>query len=145
MKTNALLLIAIFGLTALTSHSFPDENGKVEKFIKDYFNHFNAHDWESMSKMYSEEALFKSPTLGFGVHPRSRKDVINEYTELSLMIPDIKDSVVSVYPSGKHNIVIEFISTGTDPAGEKFALPICTIFKIENGLITEDFTYYDNF
>ena len=37
------------------------------------------------------------------------------------------------------------VHLGTDPSGEKFVLPICTIFKIEDGLITEDFTYYDNF
>lgn len=31
------------------------------------------------------------------------------------------------------------------PDNSKFTLPICTVFTIENGLITQDFTYYDNF
>ena len=145
MKTNALLLLTIFGLIILTSYSFPDEYESHKQYVKQYFHHFNAHDWESMANMYSEEALFKSPTLGFGIHERSREEIIQEYTELSSIIPDIKDSVVSIYPAGKNNVVIEFISTGTDPSGEKFILPICTIFKIEDGLITSDFTYYDNF
>ncbi|WP_262892331.1 hypothetical protein ACN9ML_07985 [Dyadobacter endophyticus] len=42
-------------------------------------------------------------------------------------------------------MIVEFISTGTAPDKSKFTLPICTIFTIENGNITQDFTYYDNF
>ncbi len=45
--------------------------------------------------------------------------------------------------SEKH-ITVESISTGTAADGSKFELPICTIFTIENGKITKDFTYYDN-
>jgi len=145
MKKNTLLLIVLAGLVALTSYSFPDENEKVEAFVTDYFKRFNAHDWESMASLYSPEAQFKSPTLGFGVHARSREDIVQEYTELSQIFPDLRDSVVSVHTAGPEHVVVEFISTGTDPSGEAFVLPICTIFKIENGLITEDFTYYDNF
>ena len=145
MKKNTLLLIVLGGLIALASFSFPNENDEVEAFVTDYFNRFNAHDWESMASLYSTEARFKSPTLGFGVHQRSHEDIVQEYTELSQIFPDLRDSVVSVYPAGRSHIVVEFISTGTDPSGAGFMLPICTIFKIENGLITEDFTYYDNF
>ncbi len=145
MKKNTLLLLVLAGLTALTSYTFPNEHEKVEAFIQTYFDHFNAHDWESMAALYSQEALFKSPALGVGTHARSRQDIIQEYTELSQMIPDVRDSVINVHQAGSQHIVVEFISTGTDPSGEKFVLPICTIFKIEDGLITEDFTYYDNF
>jgi ketosteroid isomerase-like protein len=57
----------------------------------------------------------------------------------------LKDEVKAVYPSGENHIIVEFISTGTAPDNSKFELPICTIFTIENGKITKDFTYYDNF
>lgn len=50
-----------------------------------------------------------------------------------------------MYPSGENHIIVEFVSSGTAPDNSKFELPICTIFTIENGLITKDFTYYDNF
>ena len=60
------------------------------------------------------------------------------------MFPDIKDRIVNIYPSGDKHVVVEFISTGTAPDGTKFELPICTIFTIENGKITKDFTYFDN-
>jgi ketosteroid isomerase-like protein len=69
---------------------------------------------------------------------------VQKYSEMQKMMPDIRDSIVAVYPSGEKNVVIEFISTGTGPDGKPFALPICSILTIENGFITRDFTYYDN-
>ena len=60
------------------------------------------------------------------------------------MIPDVHDKVINIHEAGKF-VTIEFISSGTAPDGKKFELPICTIMKIENGKIAEDFTYYDNF
>jgi hypothetical protein len=53
--------------------------------------------------------------------------------------------VIQTYPSGDKHIIVEFVSSGTAPDSSKFELAICTIFTIENGLITKDFTYFDNF
>jgi len=61
------------------------------------------------------------------------------------MFPDVKDEIANLYPSGDKNIIVEFVSRGTAPDNSKFDLPICTIFTIENGMITKDFTYCDNF
>ena len=71
------------------------------------------------------------------------------YTHLDVykrqtQFPDVQDSVVAVYPSGKNNVIVEFISKGTNPDKTKFELPICTIFTIENDKITKDYTYFDN-
>ena len=52
--------------------------------------------------------------------------------------------MVAVYPSGDKNVIVEFVSKGTLPDQSKFELPICTIFTIENGKITKDYTYFDN-
>jgi len=40
--------------------------------------------------------------------------------------------------------IVEFVASGTAPDGSPFELPIAAIFTIENGVITHDFTYYDN-
>lgn len=61
------------------------------------------------------------------------------------MFPDVKDKVIQTYPSGDNHIIVEFVSSGTAPDNSKFELPIFTIFTIENGLITKDFSYFDNF
>ncbi|MBX7262129.1 MAG: nuclear transport factor 2 family protein [Chitinophagales bacterium] len=52
--------------------------------------------------------------------------------------------IVNIYHANEH-VIVEFLSKGTAPDGMKFTLPICTIFKIKNGKIVKDFTYYDNF
>ncbi len=116
-----------------------------EKFIRQYFEYFNKHDFTKMANMYAEISDFKDPSLGQGIVKQTRQQTINKYNELVKIFPDLHDKVVAVYPSREKNIIVEFISSGTGPDKAKFELPICTIFTIENGLITKDFTYFDNF
>jgi len=116
-----------------------------EKLVNQYFEHFNNHDWTKMANMYTETAEFKDPSLGQGIIKQTRQQIIEKYTRLSEMFPDVRDKVIQTYPSGDNHIIVEFISSGTAPDNSKFELPICTIFTIENGLITKDFSYFDNF
>lgn len=116
-----------------------------KKLVIKYFEHFNKHEWEKMAGMYSEVSGFKDPSLGQGIVKQTRLQIIEKYSGLNEMFPDIKDEIVQIYPSDDKHIIVEFISTGTAPDGSMFELPICTIFTIENGQITKDFTYYDNF
>ena len=113
--------------------------------IKEFFTHFNNHEWEKMAGLYTDPAEFKDPSFGNGVVKQARTEIIRKYTDLNSVFKDIQDQVVAIYPSGEKNVIVEFISSGTAPDGLKFELPICTIFTIEAGLITKDFTYYDNF
>ena len=116
-----------------------------EKLIKQYFELFNQHDWRKMSEMYTETADFKDPSLGKGIVKQSRTQIEEKYGELHKIFPDLHDEVIQIYPSGENHIIVEFVSTGTAPDNSKFELPICTIFTIDNGLITKDYTYFDNF
>lgn len=116
-----------------------------EQLVQQYFEHFNNHDWTKMANMYSENPEFKDPALGSGIVKQSHQQIIDKYTQLQQMFPDVKDKVLQIYPSGDNHIIVEFLSSGTAPDSTKFELPICTIFTIENGLITKDFTYFDNF
>ncbi|MFH6997265.1 nuclear transport factor 2 family protein [Flavobacterium sp. FlaQc-57] len=121
------------------------ETSKNEKIVKQYFEHFNNHDWKKMAEMYTETVDFKDPSLGQGIVKQSRKQIEDKYADLHKVFPDLHDKVIQIYPSGEKHIIVEFVSTGTAPDNSKFELPICTIFTIENGLITKDFTYFDNF
>ena len=116
-----------------------------EALVHRYYELFNAHRWEDMAAMYAPTAQFKDPSLGPGIVPQSRAEIAAKYAGLAEVFPDLRDTIVAIYPSGPKHIIVEFVSTGTGPDGEAFELPICTIFTIENGLITGDFTYYDNF
>jgi len=146
MKHLITILLVAFALTACNNKN--EQNMRAaenEKLIKQYFDHFNNHDWTKMARMYAETAEFKDPSLGKKIIKQTREQIRKKYEELSQMFPDVKDEVVRIYPSGDKHIIVEFISTGTAPDNSKFELPICTIFTIENRLITKDFTYYDNF
>jgi ketosteroid isomerase-like protein len=121
------------------------DTNRNEKLIKQYFDYFNNHDWKKMSEMYIETAEFKDPSFGKGIVKQSRKQTEDKYAELNKIFPDLHDKIVQIYPSGENHIIVEFISTGTAPDNSKLELPICTVFTIDNGLITKDFTYFDNF
>ncbi len=116
-----------------------------EARVRQYFEHFNNHAWAEMAAMYAADAQFKDPSLGTGVVTQSHEEIVAKYSSLAETFPDLKDTVVATYPSGEKHFIVEFVSSGTAPDGTAFELPICTIFTIEDGLITKDFTYYDNF
>ncbi|WDT67256.1 nuclear transport factor 2 family protein [Cloacibacterium sp. TD35] len=124
--------------------SIKETSSENEKIVKQLFVHFNNHDWEKMADLYTENPEFKEPTSGMKPHVKSRNQIVKEYTELQKQIPDVNDSLIAVYPSGKDKVIVEFIASGTLPDKSKYQLPICTIFTIENGKITKDYTYFDN-
>jgi ketosteroid isomerase-like protein len=113
--------------------------------ITQYFAYFNTHEWAKMANMYIDTAAFKDPSFGQGIITQNRQQIIEKYRALNKVFPNIKDSIIRLYPSGDTHIIVEFISKGVTPDSTVFELPICTIFTVENGLITKDFTYYDNF
>ncbi len=140
-----LLIAAIVIVSCNNSNQKSMTTTDNEKLVKQYFEHFNNHDWTKMANMYVETSEFKDPSLGQGIVKQTRQQIIDKYTELNKVFPDLHDQVIQTYPSGDKHIIVEFVSTGTAPDNSKFELPICTIFTIENGLITKDFSYFDNF
>lgn len=116
-----------------------------EKLVNQYFEHFNKHEWAKLSEMYRENAEFKNPSLGLGIVKQTRQQFVKKYADLQSVFPNLKDRVVHIYASGEKNRIVEFISTGTAEDRFQLELPICTIFTIENGKITKDFIYDDNF
>jgi ketosteroid isomerase-like protein len=143
MKSATLLVILVL---AACSSPGPEqsESAANQKIVRQLFEHFNKHDWKAMAELYTDPAEFKDPAFGPGVVTQSHQQTIAKYNELQQIFPDIRDEVAQVYPSGDNHVIVEFVSTGTSPDGSKFTLPICTIFTLENGKITKDFTYYDN-
>jgi len=146
MKNISLLFVILLIVSCTTKSNqnlkHTDENIEL---VNQYFEYFNNHNWNKMAEMYSELPEFKDPSLGQGIVKQTRKQIVQKYSELNEMFPDLHDEVIQIYPSNEQHIIVEFISTGTLPDGSKFALPICTIFTIENGIITRDFSYFDNF
>lgn len=131
-------------LTLFSCNNKVTEINKNEIFVKKYFEQFNAHNWQAMAAMYIDTADFKDPSLGKVIVKQTRQETAAKYKALAEIFSNIQDEVISMYPAGDKNIIVEFVSTGTSADGQKFSLPICTIFTIENNMITKDFTYFDN-
>ena len=147
MKTiTTMLLASIFCVGC--SEKKKNENNTSEanaQLVQSVFQHFNQHDWEGMAQLYIENAEFKDPEYGSEKVTKTRADIVKHYTELSQMFPDVKDEIIAIYASGNKHVIVEFVSSGTAPDGTRFTLPICAIFTIEDGMITKDYNYYDNF
>lgn len=141
-KLSLILAFVLFASCKYSKQGYMNEN---EKLINQYFDHFNNHRWQEMSDMYAKDAKFKDPSLGQGILTQTKQEIIDKYADLSRIFPDLRDEVIQVYPSGDRHVIVEFVSKGTADDGSTFELPICTIFTIEGGKITGDFTYYDNF
>jgi ketosteroid isomerase-like protein len=141
-----LLLISVLMLTVSCAgkNTHSEQTTKNELTVKQYFEHFNNHDWQKIADMYIDNAEFKDPSVGTEIFTMTKQEVVAKYSELVNMFPDLKDTVIQTYPSGDRNIIVEFVTVGTAPDNSKLELPICTIFTIENGKITKDFSYYDN-
>jgi ketosteroid isomerase-like protein len=143
------ILITLSAIITLISCNNQDQKSTTatdnEKLVKQYFEYFNNHEWTKMANMYSDISEFKDPSLGQGIVKQTRQQIIDKYSELNRVFPDLHDQVIQIYPSGDKHIIVEFVSSGTAPDNSKFELPICTILTIENGIITKDFTYFDNF
>ena len=146
MKKNYSLYFLISMLIACNNQkSTTMTTSENERLVNNYFEHFNKHEWTKMANLYTETVEFKDPSLGHGIVKQTRQQIIDKYSDLNGTFPDLHDKVLQIYPSGDKHVIVEFLSTGTAPDGSKFELAICTIFTIENGMITKDYTYYDNF
>jgi ketosteroid isomerase-like protein len=145
MKNIITLFLAFIALYSCNNSNQKGNTIKNhEEIVKQYFEHFNNHDWIKMANMYIDTAAFKDPNLGTGIVKQTRQQIVEKYSGLAYLFPDVKDKVLHTYSSGDNHIIVEFVSSGTAPDNSTFELPICTIFTIENGLITKDFTYFDN-
>ncbi len=144
MRTILFILILSFISCTEKDNSSELTNTNI-KIVERLFEHFNNHDWQKMADLYIETGEFKDPSLGSGIVKMSRSDIVAKYSGLHQVFPDIKDEIVAIYPSREKHIIVEFISSGTSVDSIQFELPICTIFTIENGKITKDYNYFDNF
>jgi len=140
MKITILVSVLWDALAACnTSHDAAIEN---EKIVRSMFDAFNRHDWKAMTEFYGDTASFLDPSFGTFDVKKSRIETATKYAEMQKMFPDLHDEVVTLFSQGD-KVALEFISTSMR-GDQKFTLPICTIFTIQNRKIVRDATYYNN-
>ncbi|NOS56780.1 MAG: nuclear transport factor 2 family protein [Cyclobacteriaceae bacterium] len=107
------------------------------------FAAFNAHDWQKMNSFYSSDADYLDPAYGIGYVKKSSQEIVEKYSDMQKMFPDIHDEVKSLY-AANDKVTVEFVSTGSSGDSIKFSLPICAVLTFKDGKIVRDATYYDN-
>jgi ketosteroid isomerase-like protein len=107
------------------------------------FEAFNAHDWQKMTSFYSPNADYLDLSYGLEYVKKSSTEIVEKYSGMLKMFPNIQDEVKGMYAAGD-KVTVEFISTGSSGDSIKFTLPICAVLTFQNGKIIRDATYYDN-
>ncbi len=136
----------------------PDDKIQVEKHLKTFdeldYDVFSNQDWGRLHESHAQNILVHWPdghtTTGIGVH-------IDDLKNLFVFAPntEIKQHPIK-FGVGNYTAVTG-IMTGTftrpmptgngtfiQPTGKSFRLPMCTIGRWENGVMVEEFLYWDN-
>jgi ketosteroid isomerase-like protein len=143
MKISSVFFLTFCSLACQQKPVVQPQDNNLAPLVRQYFSYFNQHDWEKMASMYADSATFLDPSFGVEKVKQTHAEFVAKYQQLQKAIPDIKDEIVQLYPSGPDCIIVEFLGTGTGPDGQFFKMPICAILKFKDGKIVEDLTYYD--
>ncbi len=138
---NMKILFAILFFTIISCSPSAEKQNK--ETATQMFAAFNAHNWQQMTSYYAPDADYLDPAYGMGYVRKSSGEIVEKYSGLEKMFPDIHDEVKGMYASND-KVTIEFISTGSSGDSIKFTLPICAVLTFQNGKIIRDATYYDN-
>ncbi|HWA33618.1 MAG TPA: nuclear transport factor 2 family protein [Cyclobacteriaceae bacterium] len=136
------LLFLIWLIAVLGSCTTQDPAAANRAIANRMFDAFNKHDWEGMASCYSETASFLDPSFGTEYVPKTRKETVAKYNEMTKLFPDLHDEVTGMYTSGD-KVIAEFIATGSMSDSVKFRIPIAIVLTMKDGLIVKDATYYD--
>lgn len=113
------------------------------EIVKSMFDAFNRYDWEVMANYFADPLIVLDPSYGQDYVQKANSELVSKYSKFPEWSPDIQDSIVAIY-AHENSVIAEFISYGTTQNGEKWKLPICTVFHFKDGEIIRDATYYDN-
>lgn len=144
------IVIVLFAVMTLVSCAKQGNNQAAENIAttKKMFAAFNKHNWEEMAGFYSETAEFLDPVYGTEYVKLNRRQLVEKYTELQQMFPDVQDDVLDIV-GVDDKVIVQFISKGNSVATESaqlinLKLPICSILTFADGKIVKDATYYNN-
>jgi len=136
----------------------PAVNDQVEKNIATFddldFNVFSSQKWDELSRSHSKDIIVHWPD---GHETRGIEKHIEDLKAMFVYAPDTRIKVHPVkFGSGEWTSVIgEMEGTFTQPmpvaggkpippTGKTFKLPMCTVGRWENGVMTEEYLFWDN-
>ena len=138
--------------------TFTDEKARIGKDIATFdtldFVVFTNQEWTRLHESHDKDVIVNWPD---GHHTNGIDRHIEDLKALFVYAPDtaIKEHPIK-FGSGEFTAVTG-IMTGTftkpmpigggkfiQPTGKKFAVPMCTVGRWKNGVMVEEFLYWDN-
>ncbi len=141
MKPVVGLTVLFFGFLPFTANA---DSAETRAIVEAVFEAFNRHDLDAIVALYHPETRLVTP--GYP-EPRYGLEVIRAtYKDHFDNIPGVYDEVTRIVAEGDQ-AAVEFTASWDQPTEDnpdaRGALKIATFFKIKEGLIVEDITYYD--
>jgi ketosteroid isomerase-like protein len=96
-----------------------------------------------MAALYVDQAEFLDPSLGKDYVRQTQAQIVEKYSAMEHMFPDVHDEVKEMY-AVEDKVIIQFVATGNSGDSINLDLPICGILTFKDGKIVRDATYYDN-
>ena len=137
---------------------FTDEKSRIAKDIATFdtldFVVFSNQEWTRLHESHSKDVIVNWPD---GHHTNRIDKHIEDLKALFVYAPDtaIKEHPIK-FGSGEF-IAVTGVMTGTftqpmpigdgkfiQPTGKKFSVPMCTVGHWKNGVMVEEFLYWDN-
>ena len=100
---------------------------------------YNAKDRDTIADLYREDSQYWS-TLGDWQN--GRPAILSHIEELHRRLPDEQMAVKALATDGDA-VVVEFVSTGTNPAGQPYELEFTEVIDLVDGKIASVKVYLD--
>ena len=117
---------------------------QVRATVNTLFKAFNAHDLDAVMAVYDPRVVKMNPGLSA---PQVGRDVVRKiYSDLFTQLPGVRDKVNRIIVEG-NQAAVEFTASwsveGRHGSTIDREFRIAAFLTIEDGMITEDTTYYD--
>ena len=130
-----------WSVSVIGAHAEAGTQSRSVDVIQSKFAAFNQHDVAAIENIYAGGALLNSPDYRNLV---GNKPIADTYRRLFDAIPDAKDNIELLEAAGNH-IYVQFVLTGhwNGVAEKPIGVRIIAVYKVADGRIVEDATYYD--
>ena len=112
-----------------------DARALIDRIVTAY----NAHDIDALVANYTDDITYWSALDGFH---EGLEAVRRSIEHLHEMLPDEQMSPQTVITDGAA-VVVEFESTGTNPAGNPYAIEFTEVFALRDGQVASIKAYLD--
>ena len=139
----AVLWFALMPLNAYAEHH-EDSSEQTRAIVVALFEAFNRHDVDALVALYDPDIKVFNP--GYGEPQYGLEVVRGIYQGHFANIPDVYDKVQRIIVEGDL-AAVEFLGTWAQPTEAdpqaRGSIRIGNFFRIKDGKIIEDLTYYD--